>query len=76
MINLPKLDLVLDRSIKAFLPGLLRIERLAKEMSAVTRVMVTLEEAQNNEAWLQIYGFFFAWLKWMNENVPSLKPML
>lgn len=49
MINyLPKLDRVLDRSIKAFLPGLLRIERLAKEMSAVTRVMVTLEEEQNN----------------------------
>lgn len=47
MLNyVPKLERVLVRSIKAFFPGLLRIERLAKEMSAVTLVMVILESTQ------------------------------
>lgn len=36
---LPKLDLVLDRSIIACLLGLFNTERLASEMSAVTRVI-------------------------------------
>lgn len=40
--HIPKLERVLDRSIRAFLPGLLRMDRLAREMSAVTRVMVIL----------------------------------
>lgn len=38
-----------DRSIKAFLPGLLRIDRLAREMSAVTRVIVILQRRQRNK---------------------------
>lgn len=42
VIHIPKLERVLDRSIKAFLPGLLSIDRLAREMSAVTRVIVIL----------------------------------
>lgn len=44
----PKLERVLDRSIKAFFPGLLRMDRLAKEMSAVTRVMVILENKRKS----------------------------
>lgn len=48
MINyIPKLERVLDRSIKAFFPGLLRIDRLAKDMSAVTLVIVILERIQD-----------------------------
>lgn len=46
--DLPKLERVLDRSIKAFLPGLLIMDRLAREMSAVTRVMVILEHTQSS----------------------------
>lgn len=50
MINYrPKLERVLDRSIKAFLPGLLRIERFASEMSAVTLVIVILKRIQENK---------------------------
>lgn len=48
---LPKLERVLDRSIKAFLPGLLRMDRLAREMSAVTRVMVILEHTEQWRLW-------------------------
>lgn len=40
--DLPKLDLVLDLSIIACLLGLFNTERLASEMSAVTRVMEIL----------------------------------
>lgn len=54
----PKLERVLDRSIKAFFPGLLRMDRLAREMSAVTRVIVILEERKAmpivTPAWLQL----------------------
>lgn len=50
----PKLERVLDRSIRAFLPGLLRMERLAREMSAVTRVMVILgrRRSSRRQLWL------------------------
>lgn len=37
-------DLLLERSIMARLLGLLRRERLASEMSAVTRVIVILKQ--------------------------------
>lgn len=40
----PRLERVLERSMMVCLLGLLRTERLAKEMSAVTRVMDILEE--------------------------------
>lgn len=46
--SIPKLERVLERSIKAFLPGLLRMDRFASEISAVTRVIVILEQRQNN----------------------------
>lgn len=46
--GIPKLERVLERSIKAFLPGLLRMDRFASEISAVTRVIVILEQRQNN----------------------------
>ena len=42
---LPRLERVLERSMIVCLLGLLRTERLAREMSAVTRVMEIL---QNN----------------------------
>lgn len=37
--HLPKFERVLDRSMIACLLGLFRTERLAREMSAVTRVI-------------------------------------
>lgn len=39
----PRLERVLERSMMVCLLGLLRTERLAREMSAVTRVMDILE---------------------------------
>lgn len=45
---IPKLERVLDRSIKAFFPGLLRTDRFAREMSAVTRVIVILKQRERN----------------------------
>lgn len=39
----PKLERVLERSMMACLLGLFRTERLAREMSAVTRVMDILQ---------------------------------
>lgn len=41
---LPRLERVLERSMMVCLLGLLRTERLAKEMSAVTRVMDILKQ--------------------------------
>lgn len=51
MAVLPRLERVLERSMMVCLLGLLRTERLANDMSAVTRVMDILE---NREAarWL------------------------
>lgn len=46
-----------DRSIKAFLPGLLRMDRLAREMSAVTRVIVILERRQRNRDYYTVVIF-------------------
>lgn len=43
---LPRLERVLERSMMVCLLGLLRTERLAKEMSAVTRVMDILEQSR------------------------------
>lgn len=42
-LNVPKLERVLERSMIACLLGLFRTERLAREMSAVTRVIDILE---------------------------------
>lgn len=42
--DVPKLERVLERSMMACLLGLLRTERLAREMSAVTRVIDILKE--------------------------------
>lgn len=41
-VGLPRLERVLERSMMMCLLGLLRTERLAREMSAVTRVMEIL----------------------------------
>lgn len=41
---LPRLERVLERSMMVCLLGLLRTERLANDMSAVTRVMDILEQ--------------------------------
>lgn len=46
---LPRLERVLERSIIACLLGLFRIDRLARAMSAVTRVMVILLEEKKRE---------------------------
>lgn len=54
--TVPKLERVLVRSIKAFFPGLLSMERLAREMSAVTRVIVILRERNNNNSLLIYRG--------------------
>lgn len=43
-VVLPRLERVLERSMMVCLLGLLRTERLAKEMSAVTRVMDILKQ--------------------------------
>lgn len=42
--DVPRLERVLERSMMACLLGLLRTERLAREMSAVTRVIDILKE--------------------------------
>lgn len=44
---LPRLERVLERSMMVCLLGLLRTERLAKEMSAVTRVMDILQRSRD-----------------------------
>lgn len=55
--GIPKLERVLERSMMACLLGLLRTERLAREMSAVTRVIDILKEEKkkktpnNSELW-------------------------
>lgn len=60
--TIPKLERVFDRSIKAFLPGLFRMDRLAREMSAVTRVIVILERKQTQglllQSWLYVALYF------------------
>lgn len=43
-VVLPKLERVLERSMMVCLLGLLRTERLAREMSAVTRVIDILKK--------------------------------
>lgn len=47
MMYVPRLERVLERSMMACLLGLLRTERLAREMSAVTRVIDILKEEKN-----------------------------
>lgn len=42
--NVPKFERVLERSMMACLLGLFRTERLAREMSAVTRVIDILKQ--------------------------------
>lgn len=44
----PKFERVLDRSMMACLLGLFRTERLAREMSAVTRVIDILQQGTRN----------------------------
>lgn len=44
-VVLPRLERVLERSMMVCLLGLLRTERLAREMSAVTRVMDILKQS-------------------------------
>lgn len=51
---IPRLDLVLERSMIVCLLGLFRTERLASEMSAVTLVMDILEQTTNNNDMLPI----------------------
>lgn len=48
--DLPKLERVLERSMMACLLGLFNTERLAREISAVTRVMDILSERQKQTA--------------------------
>lgn len=43
-LHLPKFERVLERSMIACLLGLFRTERLAREMSAVTRVIDILQQ--------------------------------
>lgn len=42
--DIPRFERVLERSMMACLLGLFRTERLAREMSAVTRVIDILEQ--------------------------------
>lgn len=51
---IPRLDLVLERSMIVCLLGLFRTERLASEMSAVTLVMDILEQTTNKHDMLPI----------------------
>lgn len=50
--DLPKLDRVLERSMMACLLGLFRTERLASEMSAVTRVIDILRQEKKQQLYL------------------------
>lgn len=72
----------MDRSIKAFLPGLLRMDRLAREMSAVTRVIVILVKRHSNkhEYTVRLFSMFYFHVKGcdtgdLNENLPAFKSM-
>lgn len=48
---LPRLERVLERSMMVCLLGLFRTERLAREMSAVTRVMEILQDGEGMSGW-------------------------
>lgn len=50
----PKLERVLERSMMMCLLGLLRTERLAREMSAVTRVMEILGNGARGESGIRV----------------------
>lgn len=47
--DVPRLERVLERSMMACLLGLLRTERLAREISAVTRVIDILKEEKKEK---------------------------
>lgn len=53
--NVPKFERVLERSMMACLLGLFKTERLAREMSAVTRVIDILKQKIRKNAWLTGY---------------------
>lgn len=61
---LPRLERVLERSMMVCLLGLLRTERLAREMSAVTRVMDILKQRSGAAAVTRL----------VNRNLFKLKP--
>lgn len=76
------MERVFDRSIKAFLPGLLRMDRLAREMSAVTRVIVILERRQSNRDCYTVVIFIMFYIHMkkgdtedLNQNLPAFKSM-
>lgn len=54
-LNVPKFERVLERSMMACLLGLFKTERLAREMSAVTRVIDILKQELRKNAWLTRY---------------------
>lgn len=49
--TLPRLERVLERSMMVCLLGLFKTERLAREMSAVTRVMEILRDGEGTSGW-------------------------
>lgn len=70
----PKLERVLDRSIKAFFPGLLRMDRFAREMSAVTRVMVILENKWNGRSCCRVRVYTDGWFKYVAKHQRTYLP--
>lgn len=54
-LNVPKFERVLERSMMACLLGLFRTERLAREISAVTRVIDILKTRGKKITWLTRY---------------------
>ena len=61
-LNVPKFERVLERSMMACLLGLFKTERLAREMSAVTRVIDILKQELRKNAWLTRYhGLHLIW---------------
>lgn len=67
--GIPKLERVLERSMMACLLGLLRTERLAREMSAVTRVIDILKEEKKKKQLTTLnYGPDLIWARNTNRT--------
>lgn len=68
VVHVPRLERVLERSMMACLLGLLRTERLAREMSAVTRVIDILKEGKKKrQATTLNHGLDLIWTNRTNQ---------
>lgn len=68
--DVPKLERVLERSMMACLLGLFRTERLAREMSAVTRVIDILKEETKKKNTQRIWFMGWSWYEAERQTEP------